>query len=56
MNKMEAKLKKIYIAHYVFLVITQIFGLIFFLFIIDVISSPKSEEKKFPGIDIKEFR
>lgn len=55
MNEMEAKIKKC-ITHYIFLFVMQLFNLIFFLFILDVIYSPKNEEKKFPGIDIREFR
>jgi len=53
---MEAKIKRIYTAHYIFLLVTQLCNLIFFSFILDLICSKKSIEKKFPGIDIKEFR
>jgi len=56
MNKVEAKIKRLYITYYGFLFLTHLFSLIFSLSILDGICSPKSKEKKFPGIEIKEFR
>ena len=44
-NKMEAKIKRIYTTHYIFLFVTQLFSLIFFSFILDLICSQRNEKK-----------
>jgi hypothetical protein len=53
---METKIKRIITTHYIFLFVTHLYSLVFFLFILDVICLQKVEENKFPGINIKEFR
>jgi hypothetical protein len=55
-NKMRSDLVKIITAQYVFLFITHFFGYLFFVFILDIVNSQTIREKKFPGIDLKEFR
>ena len=53
---MRSDLVKIITAQYVFLFITHFFGYLFFVFILDIVNSQTIREKKFPGIDLKEFR
>jgi len=53
---MRSNIKKIYIAQYIFLFATHLFGYMFFAFILDMVDSQVKKDKKYPGIDIKEFR
>lgn len=55
-NEMKSNIKKIYTAHYVFLLATYLFSYIFFAFILDMVFPQAKKEKNYPGIDIKEFR
>jgi hypothetical protein len=55
-HRMKTNIKKIYTAYCLFLFATHICSFIFLSFILDVICTLEKKEKKFPGIDIKEFR
>lgn len=52
---MTSSIQKLTAIHYVYIFTTQICSFIYFLILIDIISAPKKNDKKYPGIDIKEF-
>ncbi len=53
---MRSDLKKIMTTQLLFLVITHLFSYLFFVFMVDIADFNAKKEKKYPGIDLKEFR
>jgi hypothetical protein len=53
---MKSSIQKLFAAHYIYFFATHLCTFIFFSFILDEIYSQENNDKKYPGIDIKEFR
>jgi len=53
---MRTEIKRILTAPYIFLLIFQVFSCLLLGFVLDLVDFNTRKEKKYPGIDLKEFR
>lgn len=53
---MQPDLKRIVTTQFIFLLISQIFSYLLLGFVLDLVNLNTKKEKKYPGIDLKEFR